>query len=246
MNLLKFHKRFFSTKIASIPGIILFGVPGAGKGTFGSLIQKDWNYKKLTPGDLIRKMLTSPDSKSDPNYQNLKNCIDKGLLVDDNTVMSLIIDEFNKDQSKGVIFDGIPRNVNQVDLLKLVFDLKDYLLVNIELNEDILIEKLMGRRVCASCGKNYNLCTIDKDGYKMKPLLPNKEGVCDSCEGNLVRRADDTEEIIRNRIAVYYKETLPVIDRLLNSGVKRLDFVPKRGVEDYPRLKQEIQKHVHL
>lgn len=222
--------------------MILFGAPGVGKGTFGALLQKDWGYAKLTPGDIIRNLLKSPEAQSDPKYKAIRERIERGELVDDETVMDLILQEYNKSAPKGVIFDGIPRNVKQVELLAQHFELQNFRLINIELREDILIEKLMGRRVCANCGKNYNLCSIDSDGYVMKPLLPRKEGRCDECGGQLVSRADDTETVIRNRIDLYNKETKPVIDRLLQYGVEKLDFVPKRGVEDYPRLKEEVQR----
>merc|ERR1719354_950631 len=109
------------------------------------------------------------------------------------------MEEYKRECHKysGVIFDGIPRTVKQVELLENEFDLSNHLLVNVILREDILIEKLLGRRVCSGCGQNFNICSIHKDGYEMEPLLPDKNNMCDGCEGNIITRADDKESIIR-------------------------------------------------
>ena len=224
-------------------GMILFGLPGAGKGTYGSYLSKDFNLLKIAPGDLIRKQLKSPSLKTDPLTLQLKSQVEKGKLVSDEVAMDIVWKEYEmqKVKFKGVIFDGIPRTLLQVNLLKQHFDLSKFLLVNIILREDILIEKLMGRRVCNGCGRNYNLCTISKDGYEMDPLLPEKGQNCDDCPGTLILREDDRENIVKDRIEIYKKETLPVMASLLKLLEIKIDFEPKRGINDYPILKKRIE-----
>ena len=246
MKFAELQNSFYNSQKRKLKSMILFGVPGAGKGTYGSLIQRDWGYTKITPGDSIRRLLTKKGVNEHPKYLYLKNCVEKGLFVDDDIVIDLVTDEMANLNPKGLIFDGIPRNIRQVEMLEHRFDLENSLIVNMELREDILIEKLMGRRVCLSCGKNYNLCTIDKEGYYMKPMLPKKEGSCDNCGGKLVKRADDTELIIKKRIDVYNNETIPVIERLMSKGLDRVDFVPRKGVDDYHILKQDIEKYIQI
>ena len=242
------QRAFYKQTKSGINGLILFGVPGAGKGTYGSLLAKSYNFNKITPGDSIRRLLTSPDSVHDPKYLQLKTCVDKGLLVDDEIVLDLIVDEYQKTrgQYNGVIFDGIPRTLNQFEKLKERFDLNTYLVLNVELQEDILIEKLLGRRVCVACSTNYNICSIDRDGYFMKPLLPKEEGKCDNCQGTLVKRKDDKVHVIKERIGLYYRETLPILKQFEDNGIKRIDFIPKRGVDDYDKLLDLVKPFIPL
>lgn len=229
---------------AKTRGMILFGLPGAGKGTYGSSLSRDFQLLKVAPGDLIRKMLKDENLKNDALTKQLRAQVDKGLLVSDEVVMNIVSKEIESQAGKfkGVILDGIPRTVSQVALLKQHFDLSQFLLINVILREDILIEKLGGRRVCGKCGRNYNVCTIKKDGYEMEPLLSKKGDKCEDCDGQLQLRNDDKEHVIKDRIAVYKKETFPVMDMLAKATSNRIDFEPKRGVKDYPQLKKEVEK----
>ena len=242
MNFKKSILNFFGKETSKTKGLILFGLPGAGKGTYGSSIAKDFKLLKISPGDLIRKMLKDEKLKDDPLIKTMKLEVNKGNLISDEMAFNLVNHEFKNEgkKFKGVIFDGIPRTLKQVTLLKNDFDLSNFLLVNVILREDILIEKLMGRRVCNKCGRNYNICKIDKDGYLMDPLMPAKENKCDDCQGNLVLREDDKEDIIKDRINVYKQETLPVMGELQKLTQKTIDFEPKRGINDYPILRKMI------
>jgi len=223
--------------------MILFGLPGAGKGTYGSLVAKDFKVYKIAPGDLLRKILKEDWFKSDPHYKTIKDAVEGGKLVADNVVLDLVSTEYNRNAANynGVLFDGIPRTVRQAQLLKEKFDLSKFLLVNVILREDILIEKLLGRRVCDGCGKNYNVCSIHKDGYEMEPLLSAKDDNCEVCNGKLIQRSDDKEDIIKKRIEVYKQETFPVMAELQKIVWRTMDFEPKRGVKDYPLLKKSIE-----
>lgn len=232
-----------ASKSQKFNGMILFGLPGAGKGTYGSLVAKDFKVYKIAPGDLLRKILKEDWFKSDPHYKTIKDAVEGGKLVADNVVLDLVSTEYNRNAANynGVLFDGIPRTVRQAQLLKEKFDLSKFLLVNVILREDILIEKLLGRRVCDGCGKNYNVCSIHKDGYEMEPLLSAKGDNCEVCNGKLIQRSDDKEDIIKKRIEVYKQETFPVMAELQKIVWRTMDFEPKRGVKDYPLLKKSIE-----
>ena len=117
------------------------------------------------------------------------------------------------------------------------------LIINFFNREEILIEKLMGRRVCPNCGKNYNVATIDtEDGYKMDPLLPKKDPeFCDNCPGvRLVVRDDDKESIIKERLQLYKDKTEPILDFYRSMGTRVVDYEAKRGVGDYPNVKEIV------
>lgn len=111
------------------------------------------------------------------------------------------------------------------------------LIFNFMNRDDILLEKLMGRRVCPQCNRNYNITNIDRDGYFMKPLLPKKDPKkCDDCEVvSLVVRDDDKENIIRERMEIYREKTEPILDFYKSQPkTKIIHFEAKRGVDDFP------------
>ena len=114
-----------------------------------------------------------------------------------------------------VMFDGIPRTIRQAEIMQR--DIPIDFVFNIASPFDITLEKLMGRRVCPVCDRNYNVCSIDRDGYFLKPMLPSKSPHhCEDCgDGKtveLVRREDDREDVIRNRMQIYYEKTDPILN----------------------------------
>jgi adenylate kinase len=111
------------------------------------------------------------------------------------------------------------------------------LAINFVLDTEILVEKALARRMCENCGTGYNLANIVRDGYDMLPLLPKVPHTCDECAG---KRADDTEPIIRDRLAIYEKETFPIIDYYRKKGIF-MEFKVKKGVADMPQLVKEIE-----
>ncbi len=112
--------------------------------------------------------------------------------------------------------------------------------MNITLPEEVLITKLLGRRVCETCGKNYNVAAIHTGELDMPPLLP-KPSDCDKCHGKpkLTIRADDNEQVVRERMKVYNNQTAPLIDYYCKQG-KLQDFAVKKGIDDMPRLVKEM------
>ena len=224
-----------------MPNIILFGAPGVGKGTYGSILEKDLKFKRVSTGDQIRALLKAP--LLSPELQEIKRVCQAGGLVNDQMVLEIIVDSVKGAEGyNGVLFDGFPRNLRQLDLFSERFDTDVSFVVNCLLNEDILVEKLAGRRVCNDCGANYNICSISKDGYSMKPLLPKHGHNCDCCGGHLVQREDDKEATIRHRLDIYKRETEPLLERFDALGIKIMNFEPKRGVDDYPLLYRDLQQ----
>jgi adenylate kinase len=148
---------------------------------------------------------------------NIKKILREGQLVDD----KLVVDIVNKIRTEpqfskhmGLIFDGVPRTRPQARMMKQS-GVKIDLIINFFNREEILLQKLMSRRVCPCCGKNYNIADINTpDGYQMKPLLPKKKvDECDDHPGvKLVIREDDNEAVIRDRMKVYESKTVPILE----------------------------------
>ena len=144
-----------------------------------------------------------------------------------------------------MLLDGMPRTIAQAELLPK-YGINIDIVFNFYNTDSILLEKLMGRRVCPSCGTNYNVADIDRDGYKMGPLLPKKDPhCCDNCPGvKLVVRDDDKQNIIMERLQIYKQKTEPILDFYRGkSGTFVLDFEAKKGVDDFPELKQILTAH---
>lgn len=182
--------------------LILLGPPGAGKGTQASVIVKKYNIPHISTGDIFRANI-----KEGTELGVLaKGYMDKGLLVPDELVVSIVKDRLTKDDCKnGFLLDGFPRTVKQAEeldaaLLSMVIKLDR--VVNIEADENVLIERAVGRRICKQCGATYHI--------KYNP--PKVEGRCDIDNGELYQRDDDTEETVSTRIKVYLDQTQPLID----------------------------------
>jgi adenylate kinase len=227
--------------------LLLFGAPGVGKGTYGKMIEKDFDFPTFSMGDYFRSIINDSD-QNDPFIQSVKTILRSGKLVDDETVINVVKNvKLSKkfDKHLGMIFDGVPRTVTQAKMMR------DFLRIDLVINfynrEDILLEKLMSRRVCPSCNKNYNVADINRDGYVMKPLLPKKDhSKCDECNVKLVVRDDDKESIIRDRLEVYHKQTKPIIDFYKGTDTTVVDFEAKKGVDDYPQVKAILKEHLKI
>lgn len=182
--------------------IILTGLPGVGKGTYSEMLVKELNIKHLATGNLFRDTM-----KKDTDLANeIKSYVNNGELVPDSLSIKMLKEEVSKDIYKnGFLLDGFPRNVNQVNKLDLMLkELEvsiDYV-INLELDESTIIQRLSGRLTCPNCQKSYHK-------VNMPPL---KEGICDNCGTELVIREDDTEEKVLNRLKVAKEQTVPVID----------------------------------
>ncbi len=169
--------------------LIFIGAPGSGKGTQAKLLERKFGYQHISTGDLLRFEI----KRGSPLGARVKATLAEGNLVDDHTVLELLTQNTNVLESS-YIFDGFPRNKFQAELLEEELLMgANHLALYFNLDSESLIERIVNRRTCLSCGAIYNLLTGP----------PAKEAVCDFCGGNIVQRKDDNEETVRNRIKVY-------------------------------------------
>ena len=181
--------------------IVLLGAPGSGKGTQGKKLAEKYGIPSISTGDLLRAAVAAET----PLGKRAKVAMDAGQLVSDDIVVGLIRERLNEpDTARGFILDGFPRNIAQAEALDAMLDEIGRPLqvaLHIDVDFEVLMKRLTGRRTCESCGQMYNIHTSP----------PRVEGRCDSCGGRLVQRADDNEETIGKRLKVYESQTIPLI-----------------------------------
>lgn len=182
---------------------IFLGPPGAGKGSLAVKVAEEYKIPHISTGDIFRANIKAQT----PLGIKVKAIIDSGALVSDELTFELVKDRLAQDDCKnGYILDGFPRTIPQAEMLEtLVSDIK---VVNFTIQDEIVIRRLSTRRVCKSCGANYNTLT----------LKPKKEGICDKCNGELYQRDDDKQESIMHRMEVYREQTEPLINFYKNKG----------------------------
>lgn len=182
--------------------IILLGPPGAGKGTQASRLQADRGMIQLSTGDMLRAAVKA----GTPIGLQAKAVMESGALVSDEIVSGIIGDRLDApDTASGVIFDGYPRTAPQAASLDGLLSDRgrklDYV-IELDVDEDALVERIVGRYSCASCGTNYH----------DKFALPKVAGICDVCGSTeFKRRPDDNEETVRTRMAEYRAKTAPIL-----------------------------------
>ena len=176
--------------------LILLGAPGAGKGTQADILCKELDIPTISTGNILRAAIKN----GTPTGMKAKAYMDEGKLVPDDVIIGIITERVAEEDCKnGYILDGVPRTIAQAEALEkagIVFD--D--VVSIEISDEVIMERMSGRRVCESCGASYHLVAVP----------PKQEGVCDKCGGKLVQRKDDAPETVKARLEVYHKETEPL------------------------------------
>lgn len=191
--------------------LLFFGAPGSGKGTQSESLVKNHGFVHISTGDIFRENL----KKETKLGLEAKGYIDKGDLVPDDVTTRMLKDSIEKLKLSKFILDGYPRNLNQAQKLEalseeLNFEIKS--VIFLEVPDEVLFERLTGRRVCRSCGAVYHM--------SYKPTL--KEGVCDLCQGEVYQRKDDSKDVIAHRLKTYEQTTFPVKKYYEEMGILKI------------------------
>lgn len=179
--------------------LVLFGPPGAGKGTQSQLLAEKYNLCHVSTGDLLRTGIKTQTSLG----LKARKFVDEGALVPDSIMIGLIEETVQTNLKGGFLFDGFPRTVDQASALDKMLDKRHELVAKaifLEVNRDLLHERLTGRRVCTTCGSTFHM-TLKQSA---------QPGICDKCGSPLEQRKDDSAEVIDNRLEVYEKSTSPL------------------------------------
>ena len=185
--------------------LIMFGPPGAGKGTQTDILCRRYGIQKISTGDALREVIRSGSELG----QQVKGLMDQGKFVPDEIVTEIIRDRVSSpDCANGFILDGFPRNLAQAEaLLNMGIRMNKALLINVP--DEVLLERVQGRVVCSKCGASYHVTNNP----------PQEEGVCDKCGGCLEARSDDRPETVRARLKTYHELTDPVVDFYRGRGI---------------------------
>ena len=176
--------------------LILLGAPGAGKGTQAELLVKKLSIPAISTGNMLREAMANGTELG----KKAKQYMDEGALVPDELILGIVADRVaQSDCANGFILDGVPRTLAQAEALEAKGIRIDHV-VSIEVDDSAIESRMTGRRVCPKCGASYHIVNIP----------PKKEGICDVCGGALKQRKDDDPETVKDRLAVYHKETEPL------------------------------------
>jgi adenylate kinase len=212
---------------------IIFGPPGSGKGTYASRLQAKLGVDVVATGDLLREIMR----EDTPLGRKVKGFVEKGLLGPSKVVTEVLKQRLARSKGqKGFILDGYPRTIEQAEALGTFAQIDGVILLTVP--ERIIIERLSSRRICKNCGEVYNT----------RFLKPKVEGVCDKCGGQLYQRSDDRPEVIKDRIAVYEKQTQPVLRYYKDKKIPfiefkcdKLDMPPEVAVENILKQLKEAK-----
>lgn len=190
--------------------VIFIAPPAAGKGTISKYLVDNFEYNHLSTGDLLRKIVKEDSELG----RNIAALMSEGKFISDEIMFELIRKELVSLKDKPFILDGMPRNINQAEYLETMLKelgVDNYMVIHIDIAEEILEKRATGRRLCGNCGASYN---IYFEGFK-----PLKENTCDKCNHELTKRTDDTAETIRVRYETYLNATAPLINFYENKGL---------------------------
>lgn len=208
--------------------VILLGPPGAGKGTQAKRLEDNRGLVQLSTGDMLRATVASGSALG----RQAKEVMDAGRLMPDDLVIQMISERIDQPDCKnGFILDGFPRTTRQAEALDEMLESKGVHLdavIEMQVDEEALVERITGRFSCATCGAGYH------DTFKR----PAKDGVCDVCGGTeFKRRADDNEETVRTRLQAYRDQTAPILPYYRKKGIlKTVD-----GMADIEEVTRQIE-----
>ena len=185
--------------------LIMLGAPGAGKGTLGAILSNTLNIPSISTGNILRAAVKD----GTPVGVQVKSYMEAGKLVPDEIVIDIIVNRLAEpDCANGYILDGVPRTLTQAEELEKAGILFDHVF-SLEIPDEIIEERMEGRRFCETCGSSYHIVNIP----------PKQEGVCDKCGGTLVQRDDDKPETVRRRLEIYHVQTEPLKEFYAQRGV---------------------------
>ena len=189
--------------------IIMLGAPGAGKGTQAKKIAAKYNIPHISTGDIFRANIKNGTELG----KKAKTYMDQGLLVPDDLVVDLVVDRVGQDDcERGYVLDGFPRTIPQAEALtKALADMGqkvDYA-IDVDVPDENIVRRMSGRRACVGCGATYHVVYAPT----------KKEGICDTCGGELILRDDDKPETVQKRLNVYHEQTQPLIDYYTEAGI---------------------------
>ena len=205
--------------------LIFLAPPGAGKGTMAQLLMNEVGIPQISTGDMLRQAMKAGTEMG----LSAKRYIEAGELVPDEVVIGIVKDRLQADDCKnGYILDGFPRTVPQAEALAQFAKID--VALNIALDDEVIINRLGGRRVCLKCGATYHISTL------------NGSDTCAACGEKLVQRKDDAPETVKNRLAVYAAQTAPLIDYYEKKGLlKTVECAPKATVqENYAKVRETL------
>jgi adenylate kinase len=189
--------------------LILMGPPGAGKGTQAERLVKDFSLTHISTGDIFRSAVKEGTVMG----KKAKEYMDKGALVPDEIVVGIVKERLAApDCADGILLDGFPRTQEQAEALDSVMEdlkMKIDAAISVDVNDEELIARLTGRRVCRNCGSSYHV--------KFNP--PKVRNICDHCSGELYQRSDDTIETVNERLSIYKKQTMPMVEYYERQGI---------------------------
>jgi adenylate kinase len=211
--------------------LIIFGPPGAGKGTQAAQISANYGIPHISTGEMLRASVKEGTELG----RLVKLYMDKGELVPDDVVIGIIKDRIVKPDSRGgFLLDGFPRNISQAEALDKMLGserLRIDSVISIEVDDEEIVKRISGRRVCEKCGAMYHIIYDP----------PTNMGYCNKCGGVLYTRDDDSEDVVRTRLNVYKRQTEPLKGYYKKSGVlKRVDGVG--AIEDVFERIEKILK----
>jgi len=202
--------------------VILFGPPGAGKGTQADEISQRLGTPHMSTGDLFRYHIKNETALG----LRVKGILASGQLVGDDVVFDLVKARLGEDDAQGgILFDGFPRTVAQVELLEGWFApraRKMDVILNMQAPDEMLVSRIAGRRTCRECKTGYHVM--------FKPTAA--PGVCDSCGGETYQRDDDQPAVVQNRITVYYEQTAPVLQWMRDNERNVVDIDATQSIAD--------------
>lgn len=200
--------------------IILVGPPGAGKGTQAESIKKKYDIAHISTGDILRTNVKAGTELG----KTAREYMDAGKLVPDDLIIAMVELRLQEPDTKnGFLLDGFPRTQRQAEALDELLErlgLSLDAVVELDVSDDVVVKRLSSRRICKQCGEIYNTLT--------KPV--GTEGVCGICGGEVIRRDDDRESVIRRRLSVFHEQTAPLIEYYRNKGL--LVTVDASGAKD--------------